>query len=625
MKKSSFILLLSTLLASACSDDNTSSQPDPVSPPPLTPQQKYSTIDVTPSTKFEGTFNAYLGRFDDKFRTWRLSPEARDVNNDGHIDEIDTMELGILNDLGTPVVIDAKKMDALLQTNPDGLGAGTARPDIFVNGHYSVFDVLRYLAVTRSDIKLENVVPYDETGLDTYTFTVSWDQNGDGIFDSLDTESFNSSDWHFRFKFDVGEKRRVTANLDGVSPDGEASYERMDQFWVQPGMDMRFQPFTQEFVARKNWVMQQEMDRFHQAGEKVVVPTVIVSYDNLKTMGPLVNNLEVTAHNLRPDIFQPGVITQMDIFLSAIDNGYDLAINYWPTVSTKAPIEHFALFRVGGVDSVVGTGWALMSGELATSFDFTPLATCDFGADGTPGGVPKVSHEACWTDWNSYFGGNLIHQMTDVAVMNQPMESMTMLYHDHYEIWGMEEFNGNDVKERDFSEEKNGQDIVTLRTLELPADDSGMPILNESHFGWGIADCESCHNDKDPKGHGGYSWPVNSVDGFNEIQPHYCASCHGNNGAPKGHQETARCFWCHSEDQQPKNHGEASTKHLITGFENLEGNLHNYPPLGSTLTRDGAGNYDPYTEILSATNSDWNMSKALPDPYSCMTCHPNAE
>ncbi len=624
MKKSNLALFLPVLLASACSDDTSSPQPDPVTPPSSV--SEYSTIDVTPKAMFDGTVTAYLGRFEDKYRNWRLSPEAIDVNNDGHVDEEDALELGILNDLGTPIVIDAKKMDTVLQTNPDGLGAGTARPDIFVDGHYSAFDVLRYLAVTRSDIKLENIVPYEETGLDTYQFTVSWDQNGDGIFDSQDANSFNSSDWHFKFKFDGGEKRRVTASLDGIAPDGESNYMRMDQFWVQPGMNLRFQPFIKEFMARKNWVMLQETERLKANGGKVIVAEVISSTDYGATYETILENLEVTAHNLRPDIFKPGVITKIDILLSATDAGHEFVINYWPTLSTKSPVGHFALFSVNGKDSVVGEGWITDFGEKDAETDFAPFAKCDFGADGTPDGLPKVSHDACWSEWNYYFGGNMVHLMTDVWVMNQPSEVARIAYKSHYTIWEMEDFNGNKIQERDFSQDEDGSDIAVLRTLSLPDEaTSTLPILKESHFGWGIADCESCHNDTDPKGHGGYSWPVNSVDGFNEIQPHYCASCHGSNGAPVGHQETARCYWCHSEDQQPKNHGEASTKHWITGAENLEGNLHSYPKAGSAITRDKNGNFAPYTEILSATNSDWNMSKAFPDPYSCMTCHPNAE
>ncbi|ABV36749.1 hypothetical protein Ssed_2140 [Shewanella sediminis HAW-EB3] len=624
MNKLLLAALLSAVLVSGCSEDSNDTASSPVVPP--SPAKEYSTIDVTPAAKFEGSITVRLGRFDDKYKAWRLSGEAKDIHNDGHIDEMDAQALKIVNELEPAIVIDAKKMHSLLQTNPDGLGKGSARADIFVNGHYSVFDVLRYLALTRDDIKLENVIDYKDTDLDTYQFTISWDQNGDGIFDAQDIESFNSSGWHFRFKFDGGELRRITGSLDGVGPEGEAHYERMDQFWVQPGMDLRFQPFNAEMTARRIWVMKQEMERYRQAGNKVILPELVASFDGGKSYETLVTDLEVTAHNIRPDIFQPGVITGIDAFLSAKDMEHDFVINYWPTVASKAPVGHYALFSVNGKNSRVGAGWTTRFGEKSTLNDFAPFTKCDFGSDGTQNGEPKVSHKACWAEWNTYFGGNMLHLMTDVWVMNQAVEQVHLIYKSHYDIFGMEEFNGKIPTERDFSQSNDGSDMVSLRTLSLPKPEtSTLPILKESHFGWGIANCESCHNDKLPQGHGGYSWPVNSVDGFNSIQPYYCASCHGSNGAPLGHGETARCYWCHSEDQLPKNHGEASVKQWLRGAENLEGNWHNYNIPASTLPRDAAGNYAPYTEILSTINSDWNMSKSFPDPYSCMTCHPNPE
>jgi len=635
MNKLPLAALLSAVLVSGCSEDSNDTVPSPVVPP--SPVKEYSTVDITPSAKFEGSITARLGRFNDKYKTWRFSGEATDVNNDGHIDEMDAKELNIINDLGPAIVIDAKEMDALLKTNPDGLGSGTARPDIFVTGHYSAFDVLRYVALTRDDIKLENVIDYRETGLDTYQFTISWDQNGDGIFDSQDSESFLSADWHFRIRFDGGELDRINSSIDGIGPEGEAQYLRMDKIWVQPSMSLRFQPFNPEMTARRKWVMNREMARFQQAGDKVIVPELVASFDGGKSYETLVTALEVTAHNIRPDIFQPGVITGIDTFLSAKDKGYDFVINYWPTISTKAPIDHFGLFRAAGKESVVGAGWSTSIGEKATQTDFIPLTDfspkplCHFGADGTPDGQPQVSEEVCFEDWTTYFGGNKIHMMTDVWVMSQPVEQVRLIYMDHYNIFRMKEFNGNTPSERDFSPTEDGSDNVTLRTLSIPASDNpDQPVLTESHFGWGIADCESCHNDKLPQGHGGYSWPVNSVDGFDEIQPYYCATCHGSNGAPLGHGETARCYWCHTEDKMQINHGEASSKEWIRGEENLEGNQHNYETqikghVFSVMPRDDAGNYAPYTEILSGINSDWNMSKSFPDPYSCMTCHPNSE
>jgi len=352
-------LLLSTLLLSlltACGSDDTQDQPtEPETPQPE--KSKYLTVDIKPEAKFEGTFNVYLGRYADPVKAWLLSDDAYHQGDHTHdrmetgqfvkVDERDAQLAGIVNEPETAIVVDTAKMHQLLMTNPDGLGSGSARSDIFVSGHYSVFDALRYLALTRDDIKLDNLVAYDESRRDTYEFDLSWDCNADGVFDDSDNVSidpddtygcgvndsnFDSSDWHFTFRFENGEFSRARGSLNGVGPEGETSYERMDQFWIKPGMKIRFQSFSPEMTQRRHWVQDREMTRLAQSGGKVIVPTFTIVPPKPGTP-TVIKDLEVTAHNMRPDIFQPDVITKMDVFLSAADTGLDIKFNYWPSKS----------------------------------------------------------------------------------------------------------------------------------------------------------------------------------------------------------------------------------------------------------------------------------------------------
>ncbi|WP_246028440.1 hypothetical protein [Shewanella atlantica] len=636
-------LLLSTLvlgLLTGCGSDDTQEQPvDPITSPK---KSKYLTVDIKPDAKFEGQFEVYLGRYADQLKDWLQSDQARDLNKDDHIDERDAHLDGVFNPPETPLIIDADEMHQLLSSNPDGLGAGSARGDIFVDGHYGIFDALRYLAFTRSDLKLENIKEPIETGRDTFEFSVSWDSNGDGTFDEQDNDiyaNFQSPDWHSRIKFDGGELTTLNGTLDGLGPQGEAHYERLDQMLIQPGMTIRFQPFSPEMTQRRRWVQDREMARLQESGGKVVLPQLIVM-KSMNTQPLVLQNLEITAHDMRPDIFQPGVITKMDIFLSAADSGLDVAFNYWPSLSTGATVEHFGLFRVDGLASEVARGWTTGWGEMVADNDFNPLSKCDFSSPAGGSQDLVVDPEHCRLDWQSSFGGTKMHIMSDVWVINQPEEYALALYGDHYQLFGMEEYSGKATTERDFSPQEDGSDIMTLQVFDLP-DDSGSAsdkaILKPEHFGWGIADCTECHNaEKAPLGHGGYSWPINSSDGFSETQPYYCATCHGNNGAPQGHGETARCFWCHAGDSNtPKHHGEASTRKLYQGdeiksndkiYNSSQGGVPdpNDPNDLSVLPRDKDGNYSEYQEIWSSVNSDWDMSRVFPDPYSCMTCHPNS-
>lgn len=645
MRRELLSALFLSMLAGCGSDDSPIAPDIPETPEPE--KSKYLTMDIVPKAEFTGTFTVDLGVYPDPIKRWFLSGTAKDLDGNGFVDEKDAALAGIINeDPGNTITVHAAEMDRVLKTNPDGLGAGSARSDIFVSGHYSAFDVLRYLVATRDDLRFDDIVSYKDSGRDTFEYRISWDCNGDGEFSDTDNENsepengdrikgsiydcginysnLDSPDWHFQFLFGGGDFTRAMTSLGGFSPTGESNYERMDQFWIQSGVTLRFQSFSPEMTERRQWVQDREMARLVENGGKVIVPelTLFASEDTNR----VIRNLEVTPHNMRPDIFQPDVLTKMDVFLSAADAGTDIAYTYWESLSTGAEIGHFSLFRTLGVAAEGATGWNTYNGEKAIENDFSPFAQCDFssGANGNQDLI--VDRKTCQQDWAFLFGGDHLHIMSDVWVMNQPVEYVKASIGSHYPIWGMPEYNGKEIAERDFSSEQDGSDIMTLQVFPLPEDDDRL-VLQPSHFGWGVADCTECHNaDKAPQGHGGYSWPINSSDGFDEAQPYYCATCHGSNGAPLAHGDSARCFWCHSgETNRPSHHGDASTKRLYKG-EQLQGNTHtNNHPLANGVPKDKMSNALEYTEIWSSANSDWDMSKVFPDPYSCMTCHKDKE
>jgi len=68
--------------------------------------------------------------------------------------------------------------------------------------------------------------------------------------------------------------------------------------------------------------------------------------------------------------------------------------------------------------------------------------------------------------------------------------------------------------------------------------------LTDSHFGWKIPDCSTCHD-------AGNSHVVEDMD------PWECAECHGNNGAPDSHGELYTCGFCHAKTLTK--HGKAYT------------------------------------------------------------------
>jgi len=565
----------------------------------------------------------------------------------------DANAAGIFNEAHPQYKVSIQDIDSVLKTNPDGLGAGTARPDIFQDGHYSAFDLLRYLSVTRSDIELSNVVHWQETGLGTYTFDVSWDANGDGDFDD-EEDSKNDPNWHFRLYNGAGQDgfafNRARGNMQGFSPAGEANYLRIDKFWVQRDLLATLQPFSKEMTARRQWIQRQQVEAFEANGgvAKVTIVGVDVSKPGVPEFVTMAQDIEVEAFNHRSDIFQPGVLTSMDAVLSGKEELGGATFTYWDTLSTGADVGHYVVSSLGGLRNKGlfgfiqhGLRWDIAfdeQGKLRPDMgdgnaDFKLYPICDWSADGRPKGVGEgsIDKETCDREWSGGFGGEAVHLAPDVYHQGYGHQILFFLYISMYDIFQPTPNLIDEPVDWDFDISDEIEDVATLQTFTLPEEPVGnAPILDENHFGWKIADCNQCHNEeKNPQGHGGGSWPINSADGFNETQPYYCASCHGSNGAPQAHGESGRCFWCHSAEgyMVPKNHGDTSTK-VKYSKDQIQANKDENMLSEASYTYRGVatnkwGNFELTEQLWSSKNSDWDKSKAFPDPYACVSCHPN--
>ncbi|WP_417346198.1 hypothetical protein [Ferrimonas sp.] len=628
-------VLISAIVSCAlcgCNDDHQPQAPETENPPTAS-KPDYLDVQVTPNAIKNGTIKLMLGEYQDDIKNWLLSDDAKDLDNDGKIGIIDAHLAGIRNKEKPIISISLTEMNKVLTTNPDGLGAGTARPDIFRPGYYSAFDLLRYLAVTRQDLTLTNIVSPQDSGLGSFTFEVSWDIDGDGLLSEADGDMVNSPDWYFRFNTDGGQFSRARGSMQGFSPSGEATYVRIDEYWLQDKSLITLQPFSKEMTARRQWIQRQEVEHFQANGNKVIVPKVVaVEYGRVENNGivAFAENIHVPPQGHRSDIFQPGVITVMDAMIAARDALGGVSFSYWDSMSTGAEVDHYALSGIGELRNSGLRGWFTHFYNPSKQFpngDFQKYAVCEWSADGSPDGQEPVSKEVCDRDWGGPFGGEHIHLMQDVYPLTFGYLDLYWAYGNMHDYFGPKERNGEQAIEWNFASD-GSPDVAVVRTLSVPDDDSGpAPLLNDNHFGWGIADCTQCHNDDvNPLGHGGHAWPINSSDGFDAPQPYYCASCHGVNGAPEAHGEDARCFFCHGGERQPKNHHDASTKVRYKGEDNLKANASygHFDPF-QAVPADTFGNHKPYSEVWESKNNDWSMSKVFPDPYACLTCHRNPQ
>ncbi|RTR33582.1 hypothetical protein [Shewanella atlantica] len=707
---------------SACGSDSSSTDDGtttPPSPPDLSPEMAeiWKHIDSPyhefKETKLEGIVFGHIGYQQDHIMEYinkgaqlahKTGDMSADLNGDGWINRWDAAKktesaLKVDSSSNAELKVDpgistqtlASSIHQVLATNPDGLGAGTARPDIFVDGHLSAFDYLRYLVATRSDLRFEGEVTRpEESAFNTHEFKISWDKNGDGLFNEDDNTqyetNFNSDDWHYSY---VPSFEHLVGTKSHNYVVGYTMYRRMDEHRLQDEMQARFYSTGPVLKTRRELTWQWEQDWLAKNDGKVVLKTLMRSSsdhpasiglpDSNDPVDPAVygRNLEIRAFNLRSDVYQPGVITGLDFYLSLmIDHELDMKLAYWPSTASNVKADSFIIQRIFDYKSA-GFSGASTRYIVSETVDFSDNPNCMLmGLNGMPstlapwGGteVPWLhaggSIDECRRLFNSRQGNgglNVNHDMSN-AVINFGMDRMFLNYStlNTPDLITDENYLGYMGYKHIYRSDYGGYDIntscgnepctpVTLIEFDIATEEKPIgnaPILNETHFGWKLPDCALCHNeDKNPQGHGGQSWPVNAGAGFKEIQPYYCATCHGSNGAPQRHGYDTYCTQCHNPNNtdpdkygiNPKNHGEVShlfllepednrvNQHTGTNFGTDDRGEVDYtqhiPHVTEKAPTNLSGEIELYPAFWVPHNNGYTLSKSFPDPYSCTTCH----
>lgn len=232
-----------------------------------------------------------------------------------------------------------------------------------------------------------------------------------------------------------------------------------------------------------------------------------------------IHNLEVTAHNIRPDYYYDGVITMADVALSLNDyvddqgnTPYSASLVFWPTWNTKAKIETYAIDTINGLGSSGFYGW---------NYGWHHFMAADRPEMDIGGGA-------------GLFGTP--HIVGDMAQLTSP-DYVSFFYTSMYEQF--------------YEVQKNvvGDHADPYRLTRANVLSPKFP-LPDTHFGRNVADCGMCHSAAD------MSFDDASGAHKGDVEPAKCAECHGNNGAPKGHNKVAGCYRCH---QDMVGHGDANT------------------------------------------------------------------
>ena len=180
------------------------------------------------------------------------------------------------------------------------------RADLFVAGRFSAFDVLVQLA--RSG-QIELQYAYDETAA-TYVI-----------------QSINGLDgWWYDVRMPGGAFERTAL--------------RMDTYPIKEGAALYLYLEDPARLAAIEASFREEAARLRAHGGELIVPVVTIK-------GPrstvTFNDVAVTSHDVRPDIFQPGAITALDVLLSLGEQGKiaGLELTWHATVGGVANVNHY--------------------------------------------------------------------------------------------------------------------------------------------------------------------------------------------------------------------------------------------------------------------------------------------
>ena len=158
----------------------------------------------------------------------------------------------------------------------------TVRPDIFRAGHFSIFDILVNLD-NRSKIDME------------YHFDASMNTH---VIDSIN----GKSNWWHEAYYDGGWS--------------EDNVFRMDHYPYKDKMYIKLYREDKSRLERIYNVFHDEVARLARNAGKVIIPKVIIEGTNDRMV---FNDVEVTPHNLRDDMFQDGVISAIDVIMTLGD------------------------------------------------------------------------------------------------------------------------------------------------------------------------------------------------------------------------------------------------------------------------------------------------------------------
>ena len=228
-------------------------------------------------------------------------------------------------------LIDASVLIGNVSYRFDSSQVNTTRPDIFQPGEFSMFDVVVYVA-------------------------------GRGFID-LDYEFNETMNTHVINSINGTEHWWYSAFYSGGWNEGNAF--RMDHYHWKQDTTLSLFVAGPGYIRRVHSTFAEERNRLISNNGSIVIPHVELIG---RTISLDFYNITVMPHDLRPDIFQEGVITGVDVIMTLGDlDLINYTLQWYDEIGNADPVRNFWVYSIGPDGTSPPCGWVYESGDLSFS------------------------------------------------------------------------------------------------------------------------------------------------------------------------------------------------------------------------------------------------------------------
>jgi hypothetical protein len=194
---------------------------------------------------------------------------------------------------------------------------------------------------------------------------IEMDYHFDGSMDTYTIDEINGEPhWWYQAKYSAGWY--------------ESNVFRMDMYPYKDGTEIRLNRQSEEYIARICRTFGDEVLRRMRNGGEVILPEVVIQGPGGNVMA--FADVEVTPHDVRSDMLQPGTITALDILLSLGEQGRlsNIKLTWYESIGLADPVDSYWVEQIdediasGGCGFVYETGPKEFSG-FAGSHIHIPL------------------------------------------------------------------------------------------------------------------------------------------------------------------------------------------------------------------------------------------------------------